>query len=342
MERTLPRPLDWRWIAVASVAVIAVYANALLLSQLIPVMLTTNETADYTRTFVPLLSAANPYDENSYQWSPLMVPVLRLVVPLGIEVWYALHVAALLLIRPWWVAGLVAVSWPFWWDMASGNIGIFVFVAAWWAVKGSRIGIIAFLTLALLVPRPLMIPVLGWVLWKAPWTRVPFVVAAVAHLAIVVGMGLLDDWIVRLTTTAGTERGVSDNLAATRWLPYPVWAAIFLPLAAWLTYRGRLGLASLAISPYIFPLYLLMGFLELRGRDPHVGGHVVCAASSPGVEDGRTHSSAIPVGANRIGVGGIGWRQHVTKQAGRSDPVSQYEPHPTDRRRSVIEHHHDK
>ena len=255
-------------------ASVAAYANVVLLTQLIPYMLTANETADFTRTFVPLMAVENPYDENSYLWSPLAVPILRLVIPLGIGFWYALHVVALLLIRPWPMAGLVAVSWPFWYDMASGNVGIFVFVAAWWAVKGNRFGIVAFLALALLIPRPLMLPVVAWALWREPWTRIPFVAAAIAHVGIVAGMGLLDDWLLRLAEASGTERLQPANLSPSRWLPYPLWAAIFLPLAAWLTYRGRLGLASLAISPYIFPLYLLMGFLELRPRDAHEGRHV--------------------------------------------------------------------
>ena len=41
---------------------------------------------------------------------------------------------------------------------------------------------------------------------------------------------------------------------------------IGLPLAAWLTWKGRLGLASLAASPYWLPYYLLMLLLELPIR----------------------------------------------------------------------------
>jgi len=43
-----------------------------------------------------------------------------------------------------------------------------------------------------------------------------------------------------------------------------LWVPIGLVLAAWLTWRGRLGFASLAASPYWLPYYLFMPFLELR------------------------------------------------------------------------------
>jgi hypothetical protein len=36
-----------------------------------------------------------------------------------------------------------------------------------------------------------------------------------------------------------------------------------VPLAAWLTLRGKLGWASLAISPYLLPYYFQMLGLEL-------------------------------------------------------------------------------
>lgn len=37
-------------------------------------------------------------------------------------------------------------------------------------------------------------------------------------------------------------------------------------LAGWLTLPGRLGPASLAASPYVFPYYLLMAILEFLPR----------------------------------------------------------------------------
>lgn len=46
-----------------------------------------------------------------------------------------------------------------------------------------------------------------------------------------------------------------------------VWVPIGLALAAWLTWKGRLGYASLAASPYWLPYYLLFALLELVRRD---------------------------------------------------------------------------
>jgi hypothetical protein len=40
------------------------------------------------------------------------------------------------------------------------------------------------------------------------------------------------------------------------------WVPIGIGLAAWLTWRNRLGLASLAISPYWLPYYFLVLLLE--------------------------------------------------------------------------------
>jgi len=42
------------------------------------------------------------------------------------------------------------------------------------------------------------------------------------------------------------------------------WLLIGVPLGAWLTWRGRVGWAGLAISPYWLMPYYLMLLLELR------------------------------------------------------------------------------
>jgi hypothetical protein len=44
------------------------------------------------------------------------------------------------------------------------------------------------------------------------------------------------------------------------------WLAAGIPLAIWLTRRGRVGFAALAVSPYLLPQYFLFGVLELRER----------------------------------------------------------------------------
>jgi len=52
------------------------------------------------------------------------------------------------------------------------------------------------------------------------------------------------------------------------WLPSRfigmAWVPVGVALAAWLTLRGRLGLASVVISPYLLANYWLMLLLEAR------------------------------------------------------------------------------
>ena len=41
------------------------------------------------------------------------------------------------------------------------------------------------------------------------------------------------------------------------------WLLLGVPLGAWLFWRGRVGLAGLAISPYLLPYYLMMALLDI-------------------------------------------------------------------------------
>jgi hypothetical protein len=46
------------------------------------------------------------------------------------------------------------------------------------------------------------------------------------------------------------------NLGPSRWLGY-WWLLAGVPLGAWLYWRGKVGWAGLAISPYVWSYYLL-------------------------------------------------------------------------------------
>ncbi len=218
-----------------------------------------------------------------FRWS---VPVAALWVwviqPLGYGVWTLLHVVAVLTIRPWRAAGLVLLSFPFWFDLANGNVMTFAFVAAWHALQGRRAGVVAFCLIAALVPRPLMLPVLAWLLWHRLDARLAFTVGA--SLAIGGGLvtGTFGEWIGRLTTLSTPEILSPNNLGPSA-LIGAAWAPIGLALGAVLAWKGRLGLASLAVSPYLIHYYLLMAFLELRPDQPVFEGHVreVQAAGTP-------------------------------------------------------------
>ena len=207
---------------------------------------------------------ANPYDQPLYVWSPVAVYPLRLLVPLGLEGWVVLHALALVPLG-WPLALVVGLSYPFWVDLMVGNVFVFVTVAGFTAIRGSRVGALTFAVMAVLMPRPIMLPVLVWLLWKQPWTRLPFAVIAVAHLALVAWTGLADEWVVRLINLpVGVDHPI--NILPSRWIGL-WWWPIGLAIAAVLTWKGRLGFASLLASPYLYQHYWLALLFELRRRD---------------------------------------------------------------------------
>jgi hypothetical protein len=155
---------------------------------------------------------------------------------------------------------LLLVSWPFWFDAVSGNVLTFVVLAAWWALKGNRVAIFAYLALCLLMPRPLMLPVAIWLLWKHAEWRLPFAGMVAINAVLVLMTGLADDWIPALLAATDTWQH-KLNFGPSR-LIGPAWVIVGIPLAVFLTWRGRLGLASLAVSPYILPTYWLFALLE--------------------------------------------------------------------------------
>jgi hypothetical protein len=197
----------------------------------------------------------------TFRWSPVAAWLLLPLTSLGIGVWIALHGLALSLIGNWRLAALVGVSWPFWRDVIDGGIMIFVAVLALHAFRGNRWAGMAFLGMTLLVPRPLMLPLAVWLLWHRPEWRIGFALAFCAHALGVVATGWHVEWVRTLAGTAATEYHLSLNLSPSRWIG-PAVLVIGVPLATWLTWKGRVGWAALAISPYILPPYLLMTMLE--------------------------------------------------------------------------------
>jgi hypothetical protein len=214
-------------------------------------------------------AARDPYAVETYRWSPVAIWALMAITPLGITAWRAAQLVTVLTLRDWRAIAFVLVSAPFWMDVTSGQAMTFVTVAAWHALRGSRIGTWIFLAFCVLMPRPLMLPVLAWLLWKRADLRLGFAVLVVAHGIAVLATGFGPDWVARLLASSSELRHV-NNLAPSRFIGV-AWVPIGLVIAGWLTWRGRLGLASLAASPYVFPYYLLMLILELIPRRVLVG-----------------------------------------------------------------------
>lgn len=203
-----------------------------------------------------------------FRYSPVaayLFAPLGLVTPL---VWRGLHVAAALALPTWPMRLLLLASWPFAFDLQLGNVMTFVLLAAAWALRGNRIGGVVFLAFCLLFPRPLMLPIAAWLVWRQPWLRWPFVALFVVHAVLVAVSGWGGAWISQLFASTD-EIGSAFNIGPTA-LVGLWWLVLGIPLGAWLFWRGRVGLAGLAISPYLLPYYLMVALLDLpeerRGR----------------------------------------------------------------------------
>lgn len=209
-------------------------------------------------------------DAYAFRYSPLLAHAFAALHLIGPLAWRALHVAAVASLA--WVdtrlALVTLLAWPFWFDVEAGNLMAFTFVLAAWALAGRGWAIGGFFILGLLVPRPLALPIIVWLLWKHPAWRLPFVGLFIVHAAAVLATGWGPAWVAALAASTA-ETGSALNFGPSR-LIGSIWIPIGLVLAGILTWRGRLGLASLAASPYWLPYYFLMPLLDLR-RDPRRG-----------------------------------------------------------------------
>jgi hypothetical protein len=268
MARALPRPpaIQWRHVALLC----AVIPSVAWSSGLIVAIIHTGEPFDWwtlrqaaERVGTDALyqwSSAEGYDY-AYRYSPLLAWLMGPIAALGLEVWRLLHLAALAVL-PWRIAAIALLAWPFWEDVWSGNVMTFAAVSGSLALRGNRWGAGGFLVLALLVPRPLMLPMIAWIWWRHPRWRL----AGVAIVAIVgaatLASGQAGEWVASASQGADAI-GYSMNLSPSRFFG-PGWLVVGVPLGAWLTLRGHLGFAALAVSPYVLPYYLLTLLWEVR------------------------------------------------------------------------------
>jgi len=206
-----------------------------------------------------------------FLWSPIAAWLLALIVPLGVQVWQVAAVAALAFLRDWRLIALTLVALPFWIDTMIGNTVVFVAVAGVLALRGSRWGALVYLALCLLMPRPLQLPLALWILWTQPETRRWFVAMATASIFLVAWSGYGPAWSDAVMGFGGSEILSSPaNLSPTAVFGM-AWLIIGLPLAAWLTIHGRVGLAGLALSPYVLPMYPLVLIWEWGERSSNSG-----------------------------------------------------------------------
>jgi hypothetical protein len=210
----------------------------------------------------------------AYHYAPQLAPVLGVVTGAGITAWRVGHFVALALLPSRKLALLLLVSYPFWFDVNTGNLMVFVLLAAAWAYRGNSLATGVYLVLCILVPRPIMLPLLLWILWQRPAWRWPFIGMAVIGALTAIPTGYLPAWIGSLFQSGANEIANDFNLSPSRFIGTS-WLVIGLPLAAWLTIRGRLGWASMAISPYLLPYWVQMLGLELVRPGSDLGAQQV-------------------------------------------------------------------
>lgn len=160
---------------------------------------------------------------------------------------------------------VVLLANPFWFDLWLGNIKVLVLWLASWGLTGRRWAVVGYLVLAVLVPRPLVIPLAVWFLWKEPWVRLPFVAMFGLHALGVVASGWGDEWLARLAAAAGNEVRSPYNYGPSQFIGM-LWLPIGLVLGAVAWHRGRPALAGLLVAPYWLPYYFLLPLAELALR----------------------------------------------------------------------------
>lgn len=265
----LGRP-RWQLGVAAALLILVVTPNVYLVGRSLGIILDGNPAVDWHH-FVEagrrVEAGVGLYDfsaDYGYRYSPLLAHLFAVIAPMGDTAWRLFHLVAAFALPSWPMRLVTLAAWPFWFDVEAGNVMAFVVLAAAWALRGSAAGVAAFMAMAVLMPRPLMLPVLVWLLGRHRRWVIPFVGLVAIHTAAVAFTGWGDTWLGVLASSSN-EVGSPLNLGPSRWIGL-WWLAAGVPLAAWLTWRGHLGWASLAISPYWLPYYLLMPVLDLARK----------------------------------------------------------------------------
>jgi hypothetical protein len=201
----------------------------------------------------------------TFRYSPVAAYLFYPLPAVDPALWRVLHVAAALALPTWPMRILLLASWPFAFDLQLGNLMTFILVVAVYAMRGNRVAVLIFLAVTLLAPRPLVLPIAGWLLWRQPGIRLPFVAMFVVHAVLVLFSGWADEWIVRLLTSTDeieSAFNVGPTAVVGAW-----WLLIGVPLGIWLFWRGWVGLAGVAVTPYVLPYYLMLAPVRADGRE---------------------------------------------------------------------------
>jgi hypothetical protein len=212
-----------------------------------------------------LYSSGELYDplKPAFVFSPVAALILIAILPIGFVGWSLLHLAALGFLRRWpTILFLTLISFAFWGDLTAGHMTVFVAIAGALAISGGRTAGLVYVAFCVLMPRPLQLPLLVWLMWKQPTWRLPAILIAAALMFASLATGYLDEWLSTSLAMSQQYREFLFNWGPTRLLG-DTWFIVGVPLSIWLTWRGWPGLAGLAISPYILPQYFLMLIVDL-------------------------------------------------------------------------------
>lgn len=246
------------------VAVLGAY-SLLYVAHLLPLIVSQPVPPDWGQHRIAaerIASGASPYfveDWYRFRWSPVGAWMMVPLTALGPWAWAAAQFASLLTL-PRWLGFVTLLAFPFWADVQAGNILVFTFVAVFHALRGNAWAGAAFVAMALLVPRPLVLPLLVWLAWQRPSWRTPIFVAAAASLGAAVVTGYHLEWLSMLLATGNEE---THRLGAQL---LPAWPLTGIAIAGLITVLGYPAAAGFALQPYWLPYYGLLLLLEITPR----------------------------------------------------------------------------
>lgn len=244
-----------------ALAVLGAY-SLLYIAHLLPIIVTQPVPPDWGQHRIAaelIASGASPYfveDWYRFRWSPVGAWIMVPLTAIGPWAWAAAQFASLVTL-PRRLAVVTLLAFPFWADVQAGNILVFTFVAAFHALRGNAWAGAVFVAMALIVPRPLVLPLLAWLAWKRPSWRLPMLVAALASVAATVATGYHADWLAMLVETGGEE---AHRFGAQL---LPGWPLTGIALATVLTALGYRAAAGFALQPYWLPYYGLLLLLDV-------------------------------------------------------------------------------
>lgn len=284
---------DWRFIA----SVIGIAALGALNLLAVTIMLGSTQVGvapDYQQYLAAVhrfVSGEPLYsDQSLWRYSPAAILLLAPIVVWGLGPWTLLHVLSIATVRPWWLAGVMALSWPFVVDTIAGNTVTFVAVAGIHAIRGSSGGTVAYWWLTLLMPRPFQLPLAVYLAWRRRDLWRYLVLVAVMHLAIVAIVGQGPEWIHYLLDRGSEDIGQVFNIHPAASLGL-YWLLLGAPLAILLAWRGLPGMAGIVFFPSLLAQYLLLGFVDVAGRTARPEART-CTGGQPGGAPPVIHAAA--------------------------------------------------